>query len=57
MAPGGQRVRRAGDVFTMTLTKGGIRENHVVEFEGPPACLDACRGREEAARAPVAMGT
>jgi uncharacterized protein YndB with AHSA1/START domain len=33
MAPGGQRVRRAGDVFTMTLTRGSIRENHVVEFE------------------------
>ncbi len=33
MAPGGQRVHRAGDVFTMTLTKGSIRENHVVEFE------------------------
>ena len=33
MAAGGQRVRRAGDVFTMTLTKGSIRENHVVEFE------------------------
>ena len=32
-APAGQRVRRAGDVFTMTLTHGGIRENHVVEFE------------------------
>ena len=32
-APAGQRVRRAGDVFTMTLTKGSIRENHVVEFE------------------------
>jgi uncharacterized protein YndB with AHSA1/START domain len=31
-APAGQRVRRAGDVFTMTLTKGTIRENHVVEF-------------------------
>jgi uncharacterized protein YndB with AHSA1/START domain len=29
----GQRVRRAGDVFTMTLTKGSVRENHVVEFE------------------------
>jgi uncharacterized protein YndB with AHSA1/START domain len=28
----GQRVRRAGDVFTMTLTGGSIRENHVVEF-------------------------
>jgi len=32
-APAGQRVRRAGDVFTMTLTKGDIRENHVVEFD------------------------
>ena len=29
----GQRVHRAGDVFTMTLTRGAIRENHVVEFE------------------------
>jgi len=29
----GQRVRRAGDVFTMTLTNGGIRDNHVVEFD------------------------
>jgi uncharacterized protein YndB with AHSA1/START domain len=33
MAPAGQRVRRAGEVFTMTLTKGSVRENHVVEFE------------------------
>jgi uncharacterized protein YndB with AHSA1/START domain len=32
-APAGQRVRRVGDVFTMTLTRGGIRENHVTEFE------------------------
>ena len=32
-AAAGQRVRRAGDVFTMTLTRGGIRENHVIEFE------------------------
>jgi uncharacterized protein YndB with AHSA1/START domain len=32
-APAGQRVRRADDVFTMTLTQGSIRENHVVEFE------------------------
>lgn len=32
-AAGGQRVRAAGDVFTMTLTRGGeVRENHVVEF-------------------------
>ena len=28
----GQRVRGAGDVFTMTLTSGSVRENHVVEF-------------------------
>ncbi|HTQ20326.1 SRPBCC family protein [Mycobacterium sp.] len=28
----GQRVHRAGDVFTMTLTGGAVRENHVVEF-------------------------
>jgi uncharacterized protein YndB with AHSA1/START domain len=32
-AEAGQRVRRAGDVFRMTLTKGAVRENHVVEFE------------------------
>ena len=32
-AAAGQRVRRAGDVFTMTLTTGAIRENHVTEFE------------------------
>jgi len=29
----GQRIRRAGDVFTMTTTKGQVRENHVVEFD------------------------
>jgi uncharacterized protein YndB with AHSA1/START domain len=29
----GQRVHRVGDVFTMTLTSGEVRENHVVEFE------------------------
>jgi uncharacterized protein YndB with AHSA1/START domain len=28
----GQRVRAVGDVFTMTTTKGNVRENHVVEF-------------------------
>jgi uncharacterized protein YndB with AHSA1/START domain len=32
-ADAGQRVRQAGDVFTMTLTRGDVRENHVVEFE------------------------
>lgn len=31
-APAGQRVHATGDVFTMTTTKGNIRENHVVEF-------------------------
>jgi uncharacterized protein YndB with AHSA1/START domain len=29
----GQRVRGQEDVFTMTLTGGNIRENHIVEFE------------------------
>ena len=29
----GQRVRCTGDVFTMTLTRGDVRENHVVEFD------------------------
>lgn len=33
VAEGGQRVHRAGDVFSMTLTTGAIRENHVTEFE------------------------
>ena len=32
-APDGQRVHRRGDVFTMTLTRGAVRENHVVEFD------------------------
>ena len=32
-AEAGQRVRAVGDVFTMTTTKGNVRENHVVEFE------------------------
>jgi uncharacterized protein YndB with AHSA1/START domain len=31
-APGGQRIRHVGDVFTMTLTLGSVRHNHVVEF-------------------------
>ena len=31
-APAGQRVTAVGDVFTMTLTGGNVRENHVVEF-------------------------
>ena len=32
-APTGQRVRQVGDRFTMNLTNGATRENHVVEFE------------------------
>jgi uncharacterized protein YndB with AHSA1/START domain len=31
-AEAGQRIRAVGDVFTMTLTKGTVRENRVVEF-------------------------
>src|ERR1700755_1437057 len=32
-AQAGQRVRAVGDVFTMTITMGSDRDNHVVEFE------------------------
>jgi uncharacterized protein YndB with AHSA1/START domain len=32
-ARAGQRVRAVGDVFTMRLTLGTLRENHVVEFD------------------------
>ena len=32
-APAGQRIHGVGDVFTMVLSKGSIRENHVVEFD------------------------
>ncbi|WP_378733201.1 SRPBCC family protein [Nocardia brasiliensis] len=32
-AAAGQRVRAVGDMFTMTLTNGAVRENHIVEFE------------------------
>ena len=32
-AAAGQRVRRVGEVFSMTLTGGEVRENHVVEFD------------------------
>lgn len=28
----GQRVRAVGAVFTMRLTTGGVRENHVIDF-------------------------
>ena len=29
----GQRVHALGDVFIMKLTRGGVRENHVVDFD------------------------
>jgi uncharacterized protein YndB with AHSA1/START domain len=32
-AQAGQRVQAVGDVFTMTLTTGSVRTNHIVEFE------------------------
>jgi len=32
-SPAGQRVRSAGEVFITVLTRGSVRENHVVEFE------------------------
>ena len=32
-ADAGQRVRGAGEVFSMTLSSGTVRENHVVEFD------------------------
>lgn len=32
-AAAGQRVHAVGDVFVMTLSRGGIRENTIVEFE------------------------
>lgn len=32
-APAGQRVRQVGEAFTMALTNGKSRENHIVEFE------------------------
>jgi uncharacterized protein YndB with AHSA1/START domain len=28
----GQRVRAVGDVFSMRLTRGGVRDNHVFDF-------------------------
>ncbi len=29
----GQRIRTVGQVFAMTLTRGTVRDNHVVEFD------------------------
>lgn len=33
VAESGQRIHAVGAVFTMTTTKGNVRENHVVEFD------------------------
>lgn len=49
-APEGQRVRAVGDVFTMTTTKGHLRENHVVEFD--EGRLIAWRPSERGAQPP-----
>jgi len=49
-APSGQRVRAVGDVFTMGLTMGAVRENHVVEFE--EGRLIAWRPSEPGAKPP-----
>jgi uncharacterized protein YndB with AHSA1/START domain len=32
-AAGGQRVHGVGDVFLTAILQGGVRQNHVVEFE------------------------
>lgn len=32
-APTGHRVRGVGEVFSMTLNYGAVRDNHVVEFD------------------------
>ncbi len=56
-APPGQRVHAVGDVFTMTTTKGHVRENHMVEFdEGHRIAWRPAEPGQEAARAPVALG-
>lgn len=49
-APTGQRVRGVGDVFTMSITQGSVRENHVVEFD--EGRLIAWRPSEPGARPP-----
>ena len=57
-AVAGERVRRAGDVFTMRLTRGAIRENHVVEFEeGRRIAWTPAEPGQCTAWAPVAVGT
>jgi uncharacterized protein YndB with AHSA1/START domain len=59
VAPAGQRVRHIGDVFTMTLTRGAVRENHVVEFEEGRliAWTPAEPGREPPGRRPGRGGS
>lgn len=53
----GQRIRAVGDVFTMTLTLGAVRDNQRRRVRGgPPRRLDPCRPRGHAGRAPVAVG-
>lgn len=49
-APTGQRVHGVGDVFVMVLSKGSVRDNHVVEFEEGRriAWLPADRGQPPA---------
>ena len=55
-APTGQRVRAVGDVFTMTITMGSVRENHVVEFEeGRLIAWRPAGAGARAAGSPVAM--
>ena len=47
----GQRVRGVGDVFLTTISQGGVRENHVVEFEeGRVPGFDFVRMQDELSR-------
>jgi uncharacterized protein YndB with AHSA1/START domain len=56
-APEGQRIRAVGDVFTMTLTIGSVRENHVVEFEeGRLVAWKPSEPGDASTGAPLAMG-
>ena len=50
----GQRMRAVGDVFTMTLTMGVLRDNHVVEFD--EGRLIAWRPSEQGKEPPVTCG-
>ena len=56
-APAGNGSTRVGDVFTMTTTKGNVRENHVVEFdEGRRIAWLPAEPGQPAAGAPMAVG-